>query len=167
MSTLVSLKCLTKPAVTLSVTQKFDRYATAHPALDSLASSLRESTPAASNGGLLNVVNDLRLSCRISDSADAALVRLYGSDDFRDQIRALRLLNDDFSRTRDSLDGFFGSLFLGDNLPKVRAHFVKSGSLALLQVALAHDLLGSSTEVSLSLGAQRTFQASCQIIFGN
>lgn len=164
MSRIVSLTCVKGP-VSLVTSREFDRYSPLHAGVLATADDLRSKFPKAANGGLLEVVNDLRKVVKVSDAADDALVGLYGAHDLNDQIRSIRALNEALSRTRDSLDGVFGSLLLGDQLPKVREHFVTSGSYALLQVALAYGLIDKSEKVSLSDGAQRTFQTSCQIIF--
>ncbi len=166
MSRIVSLTCVKGP-VNLVTSREFDRYSPLHAGVLATADDLRSKFPKAANGGLLEVVNDLRKVVKVSDAADDALVKLYGANDLKGQIRSLRALNGALLATRDSLDGIFGSLLMGDSLSKVRAHFVTSASYALLQVALAYDLITSdvSTKVPLSLGAQRTFETSCKIVF--
>lgn len=165
MSRIVSLTCLKGP-VSLVTNKEFDRYSPLHNGVLDTAEGIRLKFPEASNGALLEVVNDLRRVVKISDAADDALVRLYGSADLRAQIRSLRALNDALSTTRDALDGFFGSVLLGDSLPKVRSHFTDSGSIALLQVAIAYGLTSDDQKVALSSDAQETFRTSCEIVFG-
>jgi hypothetical protein len=168
MSRIVSLTCIKGPVNLVTPENNyFARYAPLHAGVLATADDLRSKFPKAANGGLLEVVNELRTVVKVSDAADEALVKLYGATDLKGQIRSIRALNDALSTTRDSLDGVFGSLLMGDSLPKVRAHFVTSASYALLQVAIAHGLTDpdESAKVTLSLGAQRTFETTCRIVF--
>jgi hypothetical protein len=168
MSRIVSLTCVKGHVNLVTPEDKyFVRCAPLHAGVLATADDLRSKFPKAANGGLLEVVNDLRKVVKVSDAADEALVKLYGATDQEGQVRSLRALNDALSRTRDSLDGIFGSLLMGDSLPKVRAHFVTSASYALLQVAIAHGLTDpdETAKVTLFFDAQRTFETSCKIVF--